>query len=345
MGRDKAAMVHRDGRSLAARGLDLLGEAGCDEVFLSLAEGQELPGGVAERVAGGVEVVRDEDGRVGGPLAGIHAAMRRRPEAAWLVVACDLPRLEVGVLRRLVDDWRADPGCVAYRSEHDGLPEPLCAVYPAGASEWVEEAVERGHAWPRKILMEHGCRVIEAATGGALANTNTPEEWREAMGELEEAGAWPSAVLSEIWISGGNDFRGRHGIGRLHHGVQRVAQVEAVAGMGLRGDRYFGYKENYKGQVTFFDAATVAAVQDLFSVPELSAAAFRRNLVVSGVDLSEWLGREFEFQGIRFVGAEECKPCYWMDEAVAPGVEAFLKDGFRGGLRARILTDGVLRAS
>jgi hypothetical protein len=147
----------------------------------------------------------------------------------------------------------------------------------------------------------------------------------------------------EIWISPGNDFRGRHGQERLEHGIQRLREVECVAGMGLRGDRYFGYKPDFKGQVTFLDAGLVQAVRDRFSKPDLSSSVFRRNLVVRGVDLGEWVGRRFCFQGIEFEGSEECKPCYWMDAAVAPGAEVFLKADHRGGLRARILSDGVLR--
>ena len=60
------------------------------------------------------------------------------------------------------------------------------------------------------------------------------------------------------------------------------------------------------------------------------------------VDLAAWVGQRFRFQGIEFEGSEECKPCHWMDDAVAPGVAEFLKSRFRGGLRARILSDGVL---
>lgn len=52
--------------------------------------------------------------------------------------------------------------------------------------------------------------------------------------------------------------------------------------------------------------------------------------------------KRFRFQGIKFEGSEECRPCYWMDEAMAPGAEEFLKTRFRGGLRARMLTDRVL---
>jgi MOSC domain-containing protein YiiM len=51
-------------------------------------------------------------------------------------------------------------------------------------------------------------------------------------------------------------------------------------------------------------------------------------------------GEEFEVQGVRFRGVEECKPCYWMNHAVDEGAEVFLKG--RGGLRAMILSDGKL---
>ena len=76
---------------------------------------------------------------------------------------------------------------------------------------------------------------------------------------------------------------------------------------------------------------------------DLSSSEFRRNLVVRGADLSAWVGKNFRFQGIEFEGSEDCKPCYWMDEAVAPGTDELLKKQFQGGLRARILTDGWLR--
>ena len=113
----------------------------------------------------------------------------------------------------------------------------------------------------------------------------------------------------------------------------------------MRGDTYFGYKEDFKGQVTFFDAATVQAVRDQFGKPDLSSSVFRRNLIVGGVNLGEWKGKQFRFQGIDFKGTEECKPCYWMDEAVAPGAEEFLKSNFQGGLRAKILSSGILKVT
>ena len=73
-----------------------------------------------------------------------------------------------------------------------------------------------------------------------------------------------------------------------------------------------------------------------------SPAEARRNIIVRGADLNELIREDFEVQGVRFHGTEECRPCYWMDRAIAPGAEEFLKG--RGGLRAKILTDGRLRS-
>ena len=75
-------------------------------------------------------------------------------------------------------------------------------------------------------------------------------------------------------------------------------------------------------------------------MPRLCASAYRRNVLIRGADLTGLIGRDFEIQGVVFRGVAECKPCYWMDGAVAPGAEAWLKG--RGGLRAQILNDGWL---
>jgi MOSC domain-containing protein YiiM len=71
-----------------------------------------------------------------------------------------------------------------------------------------------------------------------------------------------------------------------------------------------------------------------------SPSLARRNVITLGVDLNELIGQEFEVQGVRFLGMEECRPCYWMDGAFAPGAKEFLKG--RGGLRAKILKGGKL---
>lgn len=335
MGRDKATLVLPDGRTMARNAYDLLRDAGCETIAVSLRPGQEIPLGLREIAE--LEIARDADGGPAGPLAGIVAGLRLRPDADWLVIACDLPALDGDSLKQLVAARQPDDKFLAFRSEFDGLPEPLCAIYNADVLPILEGA---DTASPRRILLENGCRLLDPPQPGALANANTPEDW-DALATIPE---WHADLL-EIWISPGNDFRGRHGLGRLDHGIVGVPRVECVAGMGLRGDRYFGYRPDYKGQVTFFSADVVQAVRDHFARPSLCSADFRRSFIIRGVDFAVWPGRKFRFQGVTFEATEECKPCYWMDEAIAPGTEEFLKPNFGGGLRAKILTDGVLRVS
>lgn len=122
-----------------------------------------------------------------------------------------------------------------------------------------------------------------------------------------------------------------------------VEEIECVAGHGLRGDRFFGFKPDYKGQITFFAWETYEAICERLSVRDRPLSVFRRNVITAGMDLNELIGREFQIQGVRFRGAEECRPCYWMDHAFAPGAFEFLKG--RGGLRATILSGGVLRTA
>jgi len=122
-----------------------------------------------------------------------------------------------------------------------------------------------------------------------------------------------------------------------------VPVIECVAGRGIRGDRYFDFKDDYKGQITLFsldvfdDLCAALALHDCFP------AAARRNVITRGVDLNEFIGNKFEVQGVYLYGTEESAPCYWMDQAFAPGAKDFLKG--RGGLRAKILSDGGLRSN
>lgn len=146
--------------------------------------------------------------------------------------------------------------------------------------------------------------------------------------------------IAGLQISPGHNFFGRHGKPRGAHETVAVDRVECGAGHGLRGDRFWDYKPDYAGQVTFFaEEVHRALLVELKPVP-CPAAAYRRNVITRGVDLNELIGREFEVQGVRFSGSAECKPCYWMDQAIGAGAEKFLRG--RGGLRARILSDGEL---
>jgi MOSC domain-containing protein YiiM len=149
--------------------------------------------------------------------------------------------------------------------------------------------------------------------------------------------------LLHLYISPGHNFRGHHGGPAGEHPVQELDQIRCVAGRGIEGDRYFDHKPDFKGQITFFANEVYLALCQQFGRNDRSPSVFRRNVITRGVDLESLIGREFEVQGVRFFGVESCKPCHWMDQAFGSGAEAALQG--RGGLRARILSDGVLRAS
>jgi len=122
-----------------------------------------------------------------------------------------------------------------------------------------------------------------------------------------------------------------------------VPMIECAAGRGIRGDRYLDFKDDYKGQITFFSLEVFDELCRALQIQDCSPALVRRNVITSSVDLNEFIDQDFEIQGVRFHAMEECRPCYWMNRAIAPGAEEFLKG--RGGLRAKILCDGNLRST
>ena len=148
-------------------------------------------------------------------------------------------------------------------------------------------------------------------------------------------------VMRHIYVSPAHNYRGHHRQPPGTNPMIEVNEVEYVAGQGLVGDRYFGEKPDSKGQITFFALEVHRQLCEKFGKPDTPPSVYRRNVITEGLGLNALVGKEFELQGIRFLGTEECRPCYWMDQAVAPGAEETMKG--KGGLRAKILNNGTLR--
>jgi molybdenum cofactor guanylyltransferase len=119
-----------------------------------------------------------------GPIAGLLAAQARQPEAAWLVLACDLPLLDELTLAHLVRSRAPERVATAYRSSHDGLPEPLCAIWEPRSAAPLAAYVAGGRQCPRRFLLGADTSLIDEPNPGALDNINTPEEYRSAMTAL-----------------------------------------------------------------------------------------------------------------------------------------------------------------
>jgi len=256
------------------------------------------------------------------------------------------PVLALATGQRILAEEAARHGLLRVRAVHRTgcMAVGDVAVWVGVASAHRAAAFDGARAILERLKYELPIWKKETYEGGRSEWVGPDQRSAETGAPALPAEEWP-AELEAIFLSPGHDFRGHHGQERGEHPVTQVAEVECVAGMGLLGDRYFGYKPDFKGQVTFFDAAVVDEIRREFARPDVGAEQFRRNLLVRGVKLGEWVGRKFLFQGVLFEGTEECRPCYWMDQAVAPGVEESLKPGCRGGLRARILSGGVLKVT
>ena len=168
MGKDKA-LLERDGQSQLERSVDLL-SCHLDKVFVSAREDQaDEP----ERARFKLILDRYDDM---GPVAGILSAMDAYPDAAWLVLACDLPNIGDQTISLLLENYDGSQPFTAYASSHDGLPEPLCAIYAPESRAIVEGFVADGLHCPRKMLIKSDVDLLRQSDPASLDNMNSPED-------------------------------------------------------------------------------------------------------------------------------------------------------------------------
>jgi molybdopterin-guanine dinucleotide biosynthesis protein A len=177
MQRDKAALLYHDRPQLDWT-YDLVSEV-CERVFVSVRQDQ-VEDEVRNRFPKIVDRLRDK-----GPIAGIAAAQAEVPQAAWLVVACDLPFLNRATLDHLIASRDRTRYATAYRSAHDGLPEPLCAIYEPVSRLAIDEYVSSGKHCPRRFLGQADVHLLDQPDPRSLDNVNTVEEHRAATRILE----------------------------------------------------------------------------------------------------------------------------------------------------------------
>jgi len=153
--------------------------------------------------------------------------------------------------------------------------------------------------------------------------------------------AFPHTILIEqLWISPGHDFKGRFGQSRLEHPVTSPPSIHCIQNRGIEGDRYFDFKDNFKGQITFFSAEVADALRAFIQQPDWNPIDTRRNVLTRGIELPTLIGKTFTLGTLQLYGSEHCAPCFWMDQAVAPGVSQWLEG--KGGLRCKILNTATL---
>ncbi|MEA3149252.1 MAG: molybdenum cofactor guanylyltransferase [Gammaproteobacteria bacterium] len=177
MQRDKAALLYQ-GKTQLDRAFELASRH-VSKVFVSVRSSQTTePTRAAKPLI--IDSVAGE-----GPIVGIRSALAAHPKVAWLVLACDLPFLSDRALEQLLAERDPDALATAFRSAHDGLPEPLCAVWEPAAADALSAYQAGGGHCPRKFLIRHAARLLEPLDRQALDNVNTPEEYAQAQGAID----------------------------------------------------------------------------------------------------------------------------------------------------------------
>ena len=167
MGSDKASLIYRNGHTELERLCRLGDELGL-EVTVSMREDSGL------NVPSGAEVIPDRF--VGlGSVGGILSAMMHDPNAAWLVLACDLPLLDVTTLRQLIAARDATCYATAVHVAGRRWPEPLCTIYEPRAYGRLLELLSLGYACGTKLLINSHVATVKVPAA-PLTNANTPEQ-------------------------------------------------------------------------------------------------------------------------------------------------------------------------
>jgi molybdenum cofactor guanylyltransferase len=139
-GRPKGLMQAPGGRTIVERMFDLLAASGVDDAV--------LVGASAQYEALGLPAIEDQPSGIG-PLGGLVALLRRAPGECALAIACDMPFVSRGLVRRLLEA----PAAVVVAPWRDGRWEPLCARYDAARMLPIAErcVAEREHALQRVL--------------------------------------------------------------------------------------------------------------------------------------------------------------------------------------------------
>ncbi len=169
MGHDKA-VINYHGKPQVQWAYELLARH-LSDVFVSVRTDQQ-----SEPIRAALPQIQDM-GLTNGPLDGIASAQQTHPQAAWLVIACDLPWLNDASIEHLLAERDPSKMASAFVSvHHPGLPEPLCAIWEPASSAIIDAAIAIDRCCPRKILINTEIQLVKQLDPRSMDNINHPEE-------------------------------------------------------------------------------------------------------------------------------------------------------------------------
>lgn len=176
MGTDKSVIAYH-GIPQREYLYDLLSQV-CDETFISIREDQQVA------LPSQMEFIIDLN-EFKGPYNGLLSAHRKYPDAAFLVLACDLPLIDITALKQLILERNPAKKATAFALKETPLPEPLCAIWEPQALKESVAYLESGKgACPRKYLINHNTQLVFPKDENVLLNANSKAEYKEALEKL-----------------------------------------------------------------------------------------------------------------------------------------------------------------
>jgi len=150
----------------------------CEHTFLSIRADQQ------KEVGSSYKTIVDTN-EFSGPYNGLLSAHQSYPEAAWLVLACDLPLMDKKGLQELIKQRDSSKMATTFADIKNPLPEPLCAIWePRALRESIAYLESENSAGPRKFLINNDVKLVFPARPEVLLNANSKSDYEEAILKL-----------------------------------------------------------------------------------------------------------------------------------------------------------------
>jgi molybdopterin-guanine dinucleotide biosynthesis protein A len=113
-----------------------------------------------------------------GPFGAISSAFMTDPDAAWLVLACDLPYIDTKEITQLIENRNPFKAATCFKGASKSFPEPLITIWEPKAYPRLLAFLAEGYSCPRKVLINSDCEIIEIEDERIITNINTKEEYK-----------------------------------------------------------------------------------------------------------------------------------------------------------------------
>ncbi len=173
MGQDKGKLNY-NGKDQRIYMWEKLGEI-CEEAFISIRPDQQTE-------LSDYPTISDTFTDLG-PFGAILSAFRSDPNAAWVVVACDQPLLDLETLSHLKSNRNVSKMATTFHNPETNFPEPLITIWEPRAYPVLLKFLSLGYSCPRKALINSDCEVLTVPNQLALKNANTPKEFEELLNQ------------------------------------------------------------------------------------------------------------------------------------------------------------------